>query len=166
VHDLLIRIALGSPCLGIAVWMMLQPSGNLWINMLGVFPCLTAFGLIITPSSTSVAAAAFTHLFMPDHDAQEKPDTKRADTLRFNRKYDEALVEYERLLQRFPDDLKLWNTTFEIAWVHLRDASTASEILKRALTHPDPDRRSKLKHLETVHRRRYADITNTPALTS
>ena len=165
-HDLLIRIALGSPCLGIAVWMMLQPSGNLWINMLGVFPCLIAFSIIIAPSSTSVAASVFKVLFMPERDAQERPDTRRADRLRFNGQYDEALIEYERILQRFPDDLKLWNSTFEIVWIHLRDATIANEILNRALAHPDPERRLKLKHLESVHRRRYVDTAYASAPTS
>ena len=157
-RDLLIRIALGSPCLGIAVWFMIQPSWNLWVNMLGVFPCLVAFGVIVTPSWTSVVASVFREFFMPEREAQEKPDSKRAETLRFNDKYGESLIEYERLLQRFPDDLQLWNAVFELAWVHLGSAETASELLARARsTGTHPDRMERIQHLETTHRRRYLD---------
>lgn len=155
-RDLLIRIALGSPCLGIAAWFMMQP-GNPYMNMLGVFPCLAAFAVIVTPSSTTVAASVFREFFMPDREAQEKPDTKRAETLRFHHKYGEALIEYERLLQRFPGDLKLWNACFELAWVHLRDVEEASDLLQRGLATADPVDRDRLRHLFRVQQRRYAE---------
>jgi hypothetical protein len=166
-HDLLIRLALGSPCLGIAVWMMLQPSANLWINMLGVFPCLTAFGLIVTPSSTTVAASVFREFFMPDREAQEKPGTRRAEVHRFHNRYGKALFEYEMLLERFPDDLKLWNAAFELSWVHLRDPETAEQLLQRAITRSiNPERAAKIEHLAAVQRRRYEDMQDALALSS
>jgi hypothetical protein len=157
VRDLLIRIVLGSPCLGIAVWMMLQP-GDANMNMLMVFPCLLAFALIVVPSSTTVAASAWGALFLPQKDAAPRPATRRAEELRFEQKFDAALVEYENLTRQFPRDLDLWNACFEIAWVRLADPALAEELLEKALPEmTDPPIERRLRHLYRIQKRRFED---------
>ena len=90
-RDLLIRLALGLPCLGLAFWMV-QREPDPYIGMLGSFPCLLACALIIYPSSTTVAANAWASLFLPDKNARPRPEVDHAQQLRFHSRFEESLA--------------------------------------------------------------------------
>lgn len=156
-RDLLIRLALGSPCLLIAVWFF-RDGNDPQMSMLIVFPCLLAYGLIIFPATTTMAADAWTSLFLPNRESAPRPELKHALELRVAGKPELALLEYERLAEKFPTDPKLWNACFEIAWIELNDPDRAADCHAQALIwNGDPDLRKRISHFYQMQERRHAE---------
>lgn len=157
-RDLVIRIVLGSPCLGLAGWFMCADA-NPYIGLWGALPCFLAFGLIVFPSSTAAAGRLVSQIVMPEQEAAPRPHTSRAEALRFHGEPVEALVEYRRVLRDFPHELRIWHACFEIAWTELQDREIAAELHRLALRATDhPDQWKRLDHLYLLQARRHPDF--------
>lgn len=153
-RDLLIRLALGSPCIFIALWQF-RGTADRQIALLCTFPCLAAFALIIFPSATTVAAGPWAALFFPQREAAPSPELRRARTLCYNGDFEGALVEYECLLARFPRDLDLWSSCFELLLLKLDDLDQARRMLETARRNSvDMEFNRRLDHLFGVQVRR------------
>ena len=104
------------------------------------------------------SARAWASLFLPQEDARPRPVVSLAQKLRFNRRFDESLVEYEHLLREFPQDLELWTACFEIAWVDLHDRELAVEFHRKSLRATcDAEQWKKLNHRYLVQAHRHPD---------
>ena len=156
-RDLLIRLALGLPCLALGFWLV-QREPDPYLGIFGALPCLFAFGRILYPSSTTVAARTWGSFFLPQEDARPSPAVSRAQQLRVHERFEESLAEYERLLLEFPQDLDLWAACFEIAWVDLHDRELAVELHRRSLRATcDAEQWKKLNYRYLVHAHRHPE---------
>ena len=133
-------------------------AGDPLLGMLSVIPSLLLFAVIIVPSSSAWMASFSRALFFPMRSGEAIAPTSRAEALRTQKRAEDALIEYIRLIRRFPDRFGLWATALEICWIDLADPERAARLLRSAgRVVESPALLNRIDYINEVHRARHEE---------
>jgi tetratricopeptide (TPR) repeat protein len=154
------RALFASPLLGIAWYLFATTAGDAdggGKRLLGLM-CVVGAAAIVGRGLPGLIAEPAGSLFYPRRVMLPGPVYSVAEARRARGKYEDALAEYERIIEQFPAELLAYVTMMEIAFVHLGDAERAESIVKRGLAAlPDDGSRHSLLQKYRVIKSRMPD---------
>ena len=96
--------------------------------------CLITGAIIVAIPVARLLAQPATGLFFPnDHFDKPQPIYGIPRTRRGKGLFEEAITEYEKLVEEYPEEIEAWIEMMEVAAIDLRDAARADEILEQAV---------------------------------
>ena len=109
--------------------------------------CLITGAIILAIPLARLLAQPATGLFFPnEHFDRPQPIYGIPRTRRGKGLFEEAITEYEKLVEEYPEEIEAWIEMMEVAAIDLRDADRADEILDRSLGAVESEsERAKLK---------------------
>ena len=147
--NLVIRVLIAAPFFAIG-WHLIAAAKDGWSSMPHLFFAMACFVvsavLVAPPIARFISEPAGSIYYSEKRYIQPPPMYNVPESLREKGRYLEAMSEYEKIAEQYPEEIKPYIEMMDIAIVNFKDPEHAKAIFKRGLSAlPDDKNRDVLK---------------------